>query len=201
MKAMYLCQYHKMEKESEFAVAFLVIVLCSLSAYFISDFAGNTQLRILSGKECLGAYKILFQVNKVTSLFVPIVICAFISTTTHILLSDFFEEKIKFAHIFSIVGIAMIPILLDNYFFWINLISYAANSSIRTINDFMNIRYYGNLTITNFETINTICWILVYMIIITRLYALKIKFYKAAVATILPTLVLIITYYSITFLI
>lgn len=63
----------------------------------------------------------------------------------------------------------------------------------------MNIRYYGNLTITNFETINTICWILVYMIIITRLYALKIKFYKAAVATILPTLVLIITYYSITF--
>ena len=57
MKAMYLCQYHKMEKESEFAVAFLVIVLCSLSAYFISDFAGNTQLRILSGKECLGAYK------------------------------------------------------------------------------------------------------------------------------------------------
>ena len=83
-----------MEKESEFALAFLVIVLCSLSAYFISDFAGNTQLRILSGKECLGAYKILFQVNKVTSLFVPIVICAFISTTTHILLSDFFEARI-----------------------------------------------------------------------------------------------------------
>lgn len=188
------CQFKKVQSHSILFIAIIVVILCSLSAYNISDFANNMQLRLLTGKENLGIYKILFQVSNITSLFIPIGICGFLCSTTKIMLTDFFDEKISLSLLFSIIGIAMIPILLDDYFLWGNLIYYVSRANVKSVDDFMDIEYFAGLKITDFQMVNSICWGLSYMVVIISLIVNKISYRKAFISVILPTLILIVTY-------
>lgn len=196
---MYQC--HKSEAKSVFIIAIIIVVLCSLSAYFISDFASKTQIKLLAENQNINTYNILFKVNNITSLFVPIIICSYISMTTHILLTDFFDIRINMSDTFCVVGIAMTPILLDDYFLWFNLITYTSNINISSYKEFMDIEYFAGLKIQDFQAINTYCWIGVYLIIFASLVLHKISFFKAIISTILPSGVLILSYKCISFLV
>ena len=188
------CQSKKLQSQSMLFISIIVVILCSLSAYAISDFANNTQLGLLAGKEDLGMYKILFQVSNITSLFIPIGICGFLCSTAKIMLTDFFDEKISLSLLFSIIGMAMIPLLLDDYFLWGNLIYYVSSEDVKSVKDFIDIEYFAGLKIADFQILNSICWGVAYLIIIIGLVVNKISYSKAFVSVILPTLILIVTY-------
>ena len=109
------------------------------------------------------------------------------------MLTDFFEVEIKLSQLFSIVGISMIPILLDDYFFWTNLICYVPNATILSVEDFMEIEYLGGLKINDFQYINSACWIISYIIMIINLIRRKIPYVVVFVSTMTPIFFVFIT--------
>ena len=186
-------QTDKTEQRSLLLLAVIVVMLCSLSAYFISDFANRTQMVLLPDHENMSFYRIFFQVNNITSFLIPIGICTFFCSTIKIMLTDFFEVEIKLSQLFSIVGISMIPILLDDYFFWTNLICYVPNATILSVEDFMEIEYLGGLKINDFQYINSACWIISYIIMIINLIRKKIPYVVVFVSTMTPIFFVFIT--------
>lgn len=89
-------QTDKTEQRSLLLLAAIVVMLCSLSAYFISDFANRTQMVLLPDHENMSFYRIFFQVNNITSFLIPIGICTFFCSTIKIMLTDFLRWKLNY---------------------------------------------------------------------------------------------------------
>ena len=121
----------------------------------------------------------------------------FLYFTTEILLNDFFEEHVEKAELIKIIGIAYMPMLIYQYFFWFNILSYCTTEKIKTVSDFLNMTYIFGLQMNDFEFINTVCWGVIYLIIIIYLFFHNVKILSSLVSVLLPSTIALITYYII----
>lgn len=173
----------------------LVLTLCSLCAYFITDYANKLHIHTLLNGEIPGSYAILFELSSISTAFIPYLIGAFLFTTIKLMLVDIFDEQISKTNLWLMIGIGLTPMLIEDYFYWFNLIYYADANTIRTIEDFLNLKYSFNLSISDFKTLNIFCWCLLYLTMILFLYIKSYPLYKVLLSTLLPSIFVILTYY------
>lgn len=181
-------------------LVFSIVILASLSAYFITDYSTNLQLNTYSLDDIPNSYKVLFNVSKITSALVPIIITCFMVITLNVMLNVIFEQHISTKLIFQIVGFSLFPMLLYYYFFWYNLIIFCNTSNINSIEDFKNMSFLFGLHLTDLSLINFICWIYMYGYIIIKLIFHKITILSALISTLLPSAILLLVYYLISVL-
>lgn len=113
------------------------------------------------------------------------------------MLIDFFEERISKADLWLMVGIGLTPMLIEDYFFWFNMIYYADVNTIHTEEDFLNLKYSFNLSISDFRTLNLFCWCLLYLIMNLFLYIKSYPLHKVLLSTLLPSMLVLMAYYFI----
>ena len=163
--------------------------MIALSAYFITDLANAIQVNILSIDEVPTAYKIIFKINNITALFIPILICSFLFITSKYMLCDVFDKQIDLQAFFCAICFSLIPLLLYDYFFWFNLIEYAATAKLSTVTDFLNLKYAFGITLKDFDLINTCCWIYLYIHLAVYFIKRKISIYVTLMSILLPSTV------------
>ena len=113
-----MCPCPRLDNRLFLSLGIIVLTLCSLSAFSIMEYANNLQLAVIGNQDVPSFYNVIMGINKIYAIFVPIIICLFIYSTTYLMLSEVFEEEIRSKELFTIVCIAMIPVLMYDYFYW-----------------------------------------------------------------------------------
>lgn len=177
------------------------IAIATLCCYFISKYASYLQINTFITDIIPSNYILLFRISDITSACIPMAIVMFITVTTQIMLNEFFEKKVTFSQIFQTVGISYSPLVLYYFFFWYNLTHYCNTLNIKSGSDFHKISFIFNLHFNDFITINLICLIILYVVIIICLIHKKIGIIPAFISTLLPSSIFLlvlnlIKYYS-----
>ena len=193
MKAIYPCH------NTSILFAVCIVILSSLCSYGITEYTNTLQIGLLNLSETPFSYRLLFKISSSIGALIPLMVFLFLYFTTEILLNDFFEEHVEKAELIKIIGIAYMPMLIYQYFFWFNILSYCTTEKIKTVSDFLNMTYIFGLQMNDFEFINTVCWGVIYLIIIIYLFFHNVKILSSLVSVLLPSTIALITYYIISY--
>ena len=189
-----MCPCPRLDNRLFLSLGIIVLTLCSLSAFSIMEYANNLQLAVIGNQDVPSFYNVIMGINKIYAIFVPIIICLFIYSTTYLMLSEVFEEEIRSKELFTIVCIAMIPVLMYDYFYWFNLIYYVHIDDMHSINDFFNVTYWNGLKLSDFHILNTVCWLLLFTIVIIFLIWKGHSIIKSLLSVLIPPSIVILIY-------
>lgn len=153
----------------------LVIILTVLCMFFISEYVNNLQIQAMGVDAIPFSYRFLSNVSSTFAALTPMIVFLFLYCTIEIMMNFFFEEKINRKDLYYILGIAFIPMLLFEYFYWLNLIRYCNLSVIKNIDEFTNMKFMFNLKMHDMKFINMICWGILYLIPILYFFLIKIS--------------------------
>lgn len=176
----------------------IVVSLSSLCAFCITEYTNSLQISMLNVTSIPQSYRILFKISSTIAAIIPIVIFLFLFFSAEIMLNDFFGEKIRKQTLLNLIGISFIPMLLYQYLFWFNILSYCHATNIKEVHDFINMTFIYGLTFKDFEFINLLCWILIYLIpVIYFIIYKKINMVSTIISFLLPSSLVILFYYII----
>lgn len=182
--------YHKsIMKNLNTIFSSIIIILYSVSSYLITIYANQLQLQMLELKnEVSGTLKIALNINEYISLLLPLIIVLFILTTTYIMLTQFFDNKIELSKLFSNICISLTPLLLDSYFYWANLINYTKGKSFQSVEDFLDLKYFNGMNMNDMESLNLFCWFVFFVILNILIIKNKTTIFDSIISTLTPTM-------------
>jgi hypothetical protein len=172
----------------------LVLLLCALCSFFVTKYTNQIAFDALAIDDIPRIYSLFSSISSTITALIPLVVFFFFYCTTDIMMNTLFEENISKKNLFFIIGLALVPLLVYQYFLWYNLITYCNANVIKTINDYYNIKFIFNLSFSNINLIGKICWVLFYLSMIALLYFKKVKLYKILISVISPSLLVVIIY-------
>lgn len=114
---------------------------------------------------------------------------------TEMKLNLFYDEKVSRNDLFFFIGIAYIPVLLNQYFFWYNLVTYCAPNLVSSIDEIETTRFISGFSLNQILSFGKISWIACYLIMIWRFYCLEIKLYKILISVLFPSFLVVIINY------
>ena len=192
---MFQCLYNKID--SKIILSSLIILLTVLSSYGLTKYAQEIQLGVLNLSSIPVSYKVYFGLSSIFAAFTPILVFIFLFSTIELMMCYVFDEQIDRRRLYIALGICFLPVLIYQYFFWYNLISYCNTKNIKNIDDFLNIKYMFDLTLKEFGLISNICWGLLYLGIIYYLYFSNKPIFKILISVTTPTILVISIFYII----
>jgi len=190
---MYQC-HSNMYNYFKIIFSLLVLLLCALCSFFVTKHANQIAFNALTLDEIPRIYSIFSSISSTITALIPLIVFFFLYGTTEIMMNTIFEEKIDKMDLFFIVGVALVPFLIYQYFFWYNLSTYCNVNLIKTPDDYYTIKFMFNLSFSEINFIGKICWILLYLIIINLLYFRKKSLYKVLTSVISPSLLVFLIY-------
>lgn len=178
-------------------LSIIILLLATLSAFFIADYANHLQLNTNNFINVPSTYSLILRISKITSAIVPFTIAVFLLISTKLMLTEFYDYNLSTIQLFQTVGLSFIPMLLYYYFFWYNLIQYCNVDNIKNVDDFNNMTFIFNMSLCEFSIINWICWLCLYICMIISLVRCKISLSNAILSVFLPSAVVLLMHYLI----
>lgn len=182
---------------TNFKIAFslLVLILCALCSFYVTKYANQIAFNALALDEIPRIYSLFSSISSIITALIPLIVFFFLYGTTEIMMNTIFEEKIDRMDLFFIIGVALVPFLIYQYFFWYNISTYCNAALVKTPDDYYSIKFLFNLSFSDINFMGKSCWLLLYLIIIIQLYFKKKSLYKVLISVILPSLLVILFYY------
>lgn len=179
-----------MDKYLKTLSAIIIVLLSSACYFFITKYSNEILLEQFNTLSHV--FRIFSNISSIMGALIPIVVFMFIYGTTQIMVNIIFEHKINKVDIFFIAGISFSPFLIYQYFLWYNLIEYANSSVIKKAEDFYNIKYAFGLSFNDLNFIGTICWVILYLIMIVMLYRKMNSIIKTVTSVLTPSLMVFV---------
>lgn len=176
------------------AIALFIVPLTAVSSFGLTSYANYLQTEILGLDIVPMSYQIYFKLSSVFAMFVPIIVFIFLYISINLMINYAFDERMSKKELYITLSFAFLPVLLYQYFFWYNLITYCNPSTIKTTEDFLNMRFIFNLGLKDLEFISNLCWMLLYLNIIIWLYLNGITLLKVLASVVVPTALVVIFY-------
>lgn len=186
-----------MERYIKFVFSFTIITLLVLCSFCVAYYSSMTIFKVLNLPELNKSSHVVSLFSGGFSIVFPLCFFLFSSTTIRIMMIIFFEIKISMADIFFSVSCGFIPLLMYQYFFWYNIISYTPKTSnISVSNYFDEIELLFNLTYKELLFIGDVSSILFFPIsIIAIYYFCRYKnLFKIILSVCIPPLIAILFY-------
>lgn len=173
----------------------IVLIICTVCAYLISEYANKIQFDIIGLIEVPSFYKVLFQVSSIFAAIIPLIIYSFLLITSETMLNYVFDESISFEKLAFVFGLAFFPMMGYYLFFLYNIVIYCENSQIHSIEDFLNIKFIFDLTLNDLKNINLYCWGCIYFISVAYLLYDKKAAIPVLFSILMPSCFMLIAYY------
>lgn len=125
----------------------------------------------------------------------PMVIFLYLYFPTEILINDFFDQKVSKIFLLKVIGFAYIPMLIEQYFLWYNLLTYWGNQNIIEGKDFLLTSFAFGFSIKDLEFINTVCWGIIYLVTIICLIIKDVNVIAVIVSVLLPSALFFLIYH------
>jgi len=192
---MFQCQINKLS--GGIILSIIVVLLSSLCSYGITEYCNHLQIALLQLNDIPFSYRMLFKMSSGIAALVPLMIFMFLYFTSDMMLNTVFEEKVDRRSLLSIIGISYIPMLIYQYIFWYNLITYCAIGKLADAKDLLSVPFMYDLKLKDFEFINLVCWGLIYLIVILYLIFKDKNVFKVIGSILFPSMIVALTYYII----
>ena len=128
---------------------------------------------------------------------IPMAIFLFLYFTTEIMINDVFEQGVGKFTLLKLIGISYLPMLVYQYFFWLNLIFYCNEDKIKSAEDFLSTKSVFGLQLSDFEFINLVCWGLIFLITILYLLYKDKNVWAILFSVLFPSSIVVLVYYII----
>ena len=168
-----------------------IVFLSSACYFFITKYANDILIEQFNNLSHF--YNIFSNISSLMGALIPIIVFLFLYETTQIMVNIIFEFHIEKAEIFFITGISFSPFLVFQYFLWYNLIVFTNSSVISNAEDFYDIKYIFGLSFYDLNFIGTICWVLLFSIMIVMVHKKMKSILKAIVSALTPSLMVIVS--------
>lgn len=192
---MFQCLYNKIN--IKIIISSLIILLTVLSSFGLTKYAQGIQLGFLNLDSIPVSYKVYFGLSSTFATYTPVLVFVFLFSTIELMMHYVFDEQIDKMRLYIALVICFLPVLIYQYFFWYNLISYCNPKDIKNIDDFLNIKYMFDLTLKELGFISNVCWGLLYLGVIYYLHFSNKPILKVLISVILPTILVISIFYII----
>ena len=166
------------------------MALCGLF-YFETSIANQVQFERLGLRSIPFGLTMLVETTSFILSIAPLLISTFFFLTIKIVLSDFFNCDLARKDLWCIVAISNTPLLVYNWWFALNLSIF---KDILIVSNIEKVSFMLGMTFQNFQLLNFISWILVYLCLIVLLLKRKVRLLPACIAVFLPSLLMILIY-------
>ena len=139
LRIMFQCQINKLS--GGIILSIIVVLLSSLCSYGITEYCNHLQIALLQLNDIPFSYRMLFKMSSGIAALVPLMIFMFLYFTSDMMLNTVFEEKVDRRSLLSIIGISYIPMLIYQYIFWYNLITYCAIGKLADAKDLLSVPF------------------------------------------------------------
>lgn len=178
-------------------LATIIVLLTVVSSFGITEYANYLQVGVLNLDTIPWSYRVYFKLSSVYVIFLPIAMFLYLFITIKLMMNYFFEDYLSSKTLYIMIGIGFVPVLLYQYFFWFNLVSYCNLHVIKTTDDFMNMRFMFGLDLKALGFISNIGWGALYLIITLWMYLTGRSLIKTLCSVVVPTLFVILMYHII----
>lgn len=181
-----------MNKLYKISFACIIISLSALCSFFVTQYSNDLIIGHLYRTS--EVYRIFSHLSSTFASLIPLILFLFLYGTTDLMINSFFEKYIERSDLFLITGVSFIPFLIYQYFLWYNIITYCNNAVIKTAEDFYSIKCSFNLSFSDIVSIGSMCWILLYSILILLLIKKSKSYIEPIASAIGPSLVVYIVF-------
>lgn len=138
-------------------------------------------------------------INGILVSFQPLLIYIFLLLSTKYMLDILDVNNVSYSRLSVIIGNAFISPLMGMLFYNISILFFRKETTITTFDNIRDMHFLFNMQIDDFKVINIFCWFVMYYMLITILYIREnIPLIKSLIASLLPTIFVIMASYIIT---